>query len=186
VRTAAVPIVFSGLVASTTVGALITTSITKKFNFGSFSPDIAGQTIYNALFANYEATGVQIFAQAIGYGGACAIAIPGLQLAGAAIIITGTVITHAAAVPQYGRLLLMCTVDVLLIMERVFWMHEKNITADHVEDACEYYKNNKVVEVHAAVKEILPVWGVFGAFQYDKLREGLKDIIRVHRFKKDI
>jgi hypothetical protein len=185
IRTAAVPIAFSGLAASTTVGALIATSITKKFNFGSFSSNLAGRTISNALFRNYEATGVQLFGQALAIGGGASLAIPGLQILGGVAAVTGTVIVKASAVPQYGRLLLMCTIDVLLIMERVFWMHEDTITAEHIEDACEYYKQEKVDKVHAEVKKILPVWGVLSAYKYDKLRVGLEDIIRVHRFKKD-
>jgi hypothetical protein len=185
VRSAAVPIAFSGLAASTTVGALIATSITKKFNFGSFSSSLAGQTISDALFSNYEATGIQMFGQALAFGGGCSLAVPGLQIVGAAAAVTGSVIVKASSIPQYGRLLLMCTIDVLLIMERVFWLHEDNITADHIQDACEYYKDEKAHQVHAEVKKIIPVWGVLSAYKYDKLRVGLENIVRVHRFKKD-
>ncbi|KAH0280647.1 hypothetical protein KCU91_g861, partial [Aureobasidium melanogenum] len=185
VRTAAVPIAFSGLAASTTVGAMIATNITKTFKFKSFSSNLAGQTIWNALVSNYESTGITMFGQGLAFCGGWALAIPGMQPLGAAAALTGTLIVKASSIPQYGRLLLMCTVDVLLIMERVFWLHEDNITASHIQDACEYYKKEKVDKVHTEVKEILPVWGVLSAYNYTKLEKGLKKIVRKHRFKKN-
>ncbi|KAH0341667.1 hypothetical protein KCU83_g9590, partial [Aureobasidium melanogenum] len=185
VRTAAVPIAFSGLAASTTVGAMIATNITKTFKFKSFSSNLAGQTIWNALVSNYESTGITMFGQGLAFCGGWALAIPGMQPLGAAAALTGTLIVKASSIPQYGRLLLMCTVDVLLIMERVFWLHEDNITASHIQDACEYYKKEKVDKVHTEVKEILPVWGVLRAYNYTKLEKGLKKIVRKHRFKKN-
>lgn len=102
-------------------------------------------------------------------------------------MIAGAAVANTIAVPQYGRLLLMCTVDVVLIMERVYWktlMPNGQATAQDVEEASDWYSKNKVAHVHDDIKALLPVWSIWGAFQYDKLNVGLAKIVEEHRFQK--
>lgn len=176
VRTTAIPIGLNGPAAKINFSALICTETLKIFQYPGFSSDIAARTISNTLINNWEAYGLQVAGQALGAMGM--FGFPGVAMwAGAAAV-------NTMAIPQFGRLLLMCTVDVIIIMERVYWKAEGRTTPENVEDACAWYKE-KVDAVHKDVKPLLPVMsGIWGAFQYDKLKIGLEKIIEKHRFGK--
>jgi len=168
------------------VTAIICTDVLKIFQYPTFNADIALRTISNALLGNWEANAIQMAGQALGSAGAITTGtgvgwIPGVAL------LAGAAVANTVAVPQYGRLLLMCTVDVVLIMERVYWKTLKSngqATAQDVEEACEWYSREKVGGVHEDIKALLPVWSIWGAFQYDKLNVGLAKIVEEHRFQK--
>jgi len=58
IQTTALPIAWSGLIASTTITTLIVKHVLEVFSFNSFSSDIASQIISNTFVGNYESTGV--------------------------------------------------------------------------------------------------------------------------------
>lgn len=58
IQTTALPIAWSGLIASTTVTALIVKHVLQVFSFNSFSSDLASQIISTAMIGNYESTGI--------------------------------------------------------------------------------------------------------------------------------
>jgi hypothetical protein len=186
VRTTAIPIAFSGFAATTTVTAIICTDVLKIFQYPTFNVDIALRTISNALLRNWEANAIQMAGQVLGSAGAIVTGTGVGWLPGVALL-AGAAVANTVAVPQYGRLLLMCTVDVVLIMERVYWktlMSNGQATAQDVEEACDWYSRNRVKAVHEDIKALLPVWNIWGAFQYDRLNVGLAKILEDHRFQK--
>jgi hypothetical protein len=182
VRTTAVPIAFSGCAATTTVSAIICTDILKIFQCSTFNLDIAARAISNAFVRNWEGNGLQIAGQVLTTVG-MVTASTGVGLLPGAAIGVGAAMTSALAIPQFGRLLLMCTVDVILIMERVFWLAEGKPEAKDIETACSWYRENKVVQVQQDVKALLPAWGIWSSYNYDKLKIGLAKIVNKHRFR---
>ena len=185
VRTATVPIAFAGLMATTTVTGLIVKDILKIFQLSEHNGDIALHTISNSLMGNYESNGIYVAANllkvaAVGAVGTGIGVLPGVALG------IGSYGLKLSAVPQFGRLLLMCTIDTILIVERIFWRsHIRKVTAQDVQEACESYKS-RIDEVHGEVKNALPVWAVWNAFQFKNLSLELSRIVDKYRTRKEL
>lgn len=123
--------------------------------------------------------------QALGVAGGAA-AGTGFGIVAGAALLGSAVAVNTLAVPQFGRLLLMCTVDTILIMERVFWANvdgSEDSMESLISAACNYYSAEKREVVHAEVKNFLPTWNLVKAFRTSTIQAGLTDIIRRHRFR---
>ena len=183
VRTAMVPIAFAGLMATTTVTGLIINDILKIFHFSEHGGSIASHMISTLLIGNYESNGIYVAANMLTIAATSSFGTGVGALAGVAFGV-GSYGLKLSAIPQFGRLLLMCTVDTILIMERVFWHCDGRIpTAADIQEACISYET-KIDEVHIEVKNVLPVWGVWGAFQFENLSKELGRIVDKHRLHK--
>ncbi|KAK3671883.1 hypothetical protein LTR78_008249 [Recurvomyces mirabilis] len=184
IRTSALPIAFSGLIASTTITAMIVRDVLKAFHFTGYSTDLAVSTISTMLVGNYESNGVYVAANLLSVATAGSMATVVASPLGLALG-AGSYMLKLSAVPQFGRMLLMCTIDTVLIMERVFWRSTSRAsTLSDLRKACAAYKQ-KMDAVHAAVKNMLPLWSVWDAFQFKKLRTELGRIVDDHRLRKD-
>lgn len=184
IQTTALPIAWSGLIASTTVTGMIVKHVLQVFSFNSFSSDIASQIISTAMIGNYESTGIYAAGSIVNAVAAGAVATGVGAVAGVAMG-AGWYAWKLVAVPQFGRLLLMCTVDTILIMETVFWQcGPRAPLAEDVKLACELYQS-RISHVHEDVKSVLPVWDTWNAFQFEKLKKELAKVIDRHRYKKD-
>lgn len=183
IRTVAVPGYLASIAGTSSVGGLISQHILDIFGFTGISLDLAIKIIGTALTGNKRLYAAEAAAAAANIG--AAFAPTGLGLPAAAIIFGGATMTSLMTVPSWGRMLLMTIVDVILIVERAYWLCEdKQIEASSMEDACQYYSNHKQATVHAEVKAILPTMNVFAAFRYDTLEANIKTLVMRHRFKK--
>lgn len=183
VRTSSIPVAFTATIATTTVTAIIVNQILKTFQYSGTSLSVMIRTLSNALIRNYEANGIQFAGQALTCVGAAAMTTVVAAPAGAAIL-AGAAVVNLVAIPQFARLLLMCTVDTILIMERLFWECDGEApTATQLDDACETYRE-KMGKVHGEVKGLLPVYGFWNAYSYEWLHKELGRIIEKHRFRK--
>lgn len=181
IQTTALPIAWSGLIASTTVTTLIVKHVLEVFSFNSFSSEMASQIISNAFIGNYESTGIYAAGSVVNAVAAGAVATG----VGAAAGFAGWYAWKLVALPQFGRLLLMCTVDTILTMEVCFWLCKGRIPeAEDIKLACEQYQS-RISKVHADVKAVLPVWDTWNAFQFEKLKLALAKVIDQHRYKKE-
>jgi len=183
VRTAMIPIAFSGLMATTTVTGLIVKDVLKVFQFSEYSGDVATHTISNLLIGNYESNGIYVAANVLNIAAAGSLHTGVGALAGVALGV-GAYGLKLSAVPQFGRLLLMCTVDTILIMETVFWQcGTRAATVRDIQEACVSYRS-RMDQVHTDIKSVLPVWGVWDAFRFQNLSRALSRIVDTYRFRK--
>lgn len=183
VRTSSIPVAFTGTIATTTVTALIVSQILKAFQYNGLSLSVMIRTVSNALIRNYEANGIQLAGQILSAVGMGAVGTVAAAPAGAAILVGATVI-NIVAIPQFARLLLMCTVDTVLIMERLFWECDGEApTTNQLDDACDAYRA-KMDHVHRDVKGLLPVYGFWNAYSYDWLHKELTKIVEKHRLRR--
>ena len=181
IQTTALPIAWSGLIASTTVTTLIVKHVLEVFSFNSFSSDMASQILSTAFIGNYESTGIYAAGSIVNAVAAGAVATG----VGAAAGVAGWYAWKLAVIPQFGRLLLMCTVDTILAMEIVFWRcGSRAPEAEDIKLACELYQS-RISKVHEDVKAVLPMWDTWNAFQFEKLKLALAKVIDQNRYKKE-
>ena len=139
IRTSAIPVAFTGVIASAAVSAIICTDILGNFGCPKLNINVASLAISDALLSNYETNILQALAQALNTTGLL-LAETGVGLPASIAMWGGASLVNTIAIPQYGRLLLMLTVDVILIMERVFWAQDQGDTiVELIESACKEY-----------------------------------------------
>jgi hypothetical protein len=183
VLTAALPIAWSGLVASSTVTVFIVKDVLKTFRFESYSADMASQIISTSLVSNSQSNSIYAAGTAVHAATLGAIGTGTGVVVGAALGVAWWA-WKLLVIPQFGRMLLMCTVDTILIMEMVFW--QCGSRAPEVEDikaACMLYLK-KAAQVHDDVKSVLGILDGVKAFQFEKLRFELSKIIDRYRSHK--
>lgn len=183
IRTSAIPIAFTGAIAATTVTSLICTETLNIFGCPTANLDIFTRMISNAFLSNSAANLVQGLAQSLAAAG---VFLSGTGV-GAMAGFGGAALVSTVAVPQYGRLLLLCTVDVILIMQCAFWHKggNSNITSEMVDQACEWYRGI-ASNVHADVRTFLPLYGYRQAFRCQVLKQGVTAIVKKYRFHGNI
>jgi hypothetical protein len=183
VRTSSIPVALTATIATTTVTAIIVNQILKAFQYNGMSMNLMIRTVSNALIRNYEANGIQLAGQALTCIGAGAMTTVAAAPAAIAFF-AGAAVVNIVAIPQFARLLLMCTVDTILIMERLFWECDGEApTAAQLDDTCETYRE-KMDQVHQDVKGLLPVWGIWNAYSYEWLHKEMGSIVEKHRFRR--
>lgn len=189
VRTAAVPLPFSGIVGTPTVSRLIVEHVLQCFGFPKTTPaEVEGvmKKIVSKNRSDYLKVGltqtlsvtVITLAAAIPSGGFGAIA----GIAGCFL-----------SVPPAARMLLKCACDMILILERAFRYDGKYVSVKQIEDAARYYTttlvktfsgNEKGLQqlVHDEVDRLVPLKNVMVGLNFKKLRSGVEDIIYGCRF----
>lgn len=183
VQTAAMPIAWSGLMASSAANVFIVQDVLGTFGYTSYSKDVASQIISTALFSNYKSNGIYITGTVIN-AAAAAAAGTGVGIVAAGALGGMWYASKLVSIPQFARMLLMCTVDTILIMELAWWQCNNEIpTTQHIEAACAIYKNT-VDRVHADVKGVLGIWDSYKAFQFEAVRLEMVKIIDRYRSRK--
>jgi hypothetical protein len=183
IQTAAFPIAWSGLLASSTANVLIVREVLKTFGFDGHSGAMASQIISTSLVSNYQSNGIYITGSVVNAAAFAAVGTGVGAVAGAALG-TAWYAWKVVAIPQFSRMLLMCTVDSILIMEMVFWQcGSRAPEVGDIEAACVLYQR-KVDIVHDEVKQVLGIWSGVKVFQFERLKLELVKIIERHRSKK--
>ncbi|KAF7561120.1 hypothetical protein G7046_g3046 [Stylonectria norvegica] len=191
IRTAAVPLPFSGMIGTPTVSRLICEHVLQCFGFPKTAPVEVEKIMTSIVMGNlknFMAVSVSQFiattAIAIGVG------IPTLGI--------GVIVGAAGslwAMPPTARMLLKCSCDMILILERSFRYEGKYVSLKQIEDAAKYYVNSSIKtfsgkdkllqqQVHDEIDQMIPLKSIKIGFKFNKLRNDVERIIYNNRFGK--
>ncbi|KAH6892489.1 hypothetical protein B0T10DRAFT_438346 [Thelonectria olida] len=191
IRTAAVPLPFSGIIGTPTVSRLICEHVLQCFGFPKATPAEVEKIMKDIVMGNlkkFMAVSLTQFVtvSAIAIGVAIPTAGIGAVL-GAAGCIWGMPIT--------ARMLLKCSCDMILILERSFRYDGKYVSVKQIEDAAKYYTTTVIKtfsgkekrlqqQVHDEIDQLIPLKKVSVGFKFNKLRGSVEEIIYSNRFGK--
>ncbi|KAH6656525.1 hypothetical protein BKA67DRAFT_618608 [Truncatella angustata] len=191
IRTAAVPLPFSGMIGTPTVSRLICEHVLQCFGFPKATPAEVEAIMTNVVMVNFKkfmtvslTQFVVISAVTLGVGFATAGIGTILGIAGCLL-----------SVPPAARMLLKCSCDMILILERSFRYEGKYVSVKQIEDAARYYTSTTIKtfagkdkrlqqQVHDSIDEMIPLKKVHIGLKFNKLRGNVEDIIYASRFGK--
>ncbi|KAF9769948.1 hypothetical protein IL306_012552 [Fusarium sp. DS 682] len=189
IRTAAVPLPCSGLVGTPTVSRLICEHVLQCFGFPKAAPAEIERIMSDIVLSNFKqylrvslSQFAAISAVAVG------VAVPTMGIGiivGAAGCLLG--------LPPTARMLLKCSCDMILILERSFRYDGKYVSIKQIEDAAKYYSKSTIKtfngkekrlqqQVHDEIDQLIPLKKVNVGFRFNKLRSSVEEIIYSNRF----
>jgi hypothetical protein len=97
--------------------------------------------------------------------------------------------------PPAARMLLKCSCDMILILERSFRYEGKYVSVKQIEDAARYYTTTTIKtfagkekrlqqQVHDEIDSLIPLKKMHIGFRFNKLRDSIEDLIYASRFGK--
>lgn len=189
IRTAAVPLPLSGIIGTPTVSRLICEHVLQCFGFPKTTPAEIEKIMSDIVMGNLKSYLKVSLTQ---------FAVIGTITLGAAIPTMGIGAVAGLAgsiwsLPPTARMLLKCSCDMILILERSFRYDGKYVSIKQIEDAARYYttatkktyygkdKRRQQV-VHDDIDTLIPLKKVAVAFKFNKLRNSVEDIIYNNRF----
>ncbi|KAK9424118.1 hypothetical protein SUNI508_03606 [Seiridium unicorne] len=191
IRTAAVPLPFSGIIGTPTVSRLICEHVLQCFGFPKAAPAEIESIMTNVVMGNMKSymthsitQFILVSAVTIGVG----IATAGIgAILGAASCLLG--------LPPAARMLLKCSCDMILILERSFRYEGKYVSVKQIEDAARYYTTTTIKtfagkekrlqqQVHDEIDNLIPLRKMHIGLRFNRLRTGVEDIIYSSRFGK--
>ncbi|KAH8896881.1 hypothetical protein GQ53DRAFT_639405 [Thozetella sp. PMI_491] len=189
IRTAAVPLPFTGMIGTPTVSRLICEHVLQCFGFPKAAPAEVEKIMSDIVMGNLKkfmtVSLTQFFAtSAVAIG----VAIP---TAGIGAILGAA--NCLWSLPPTARMLLKCSCDMILILERSFRYDGKYVSTRQIEDAAKYYTNTTIKtfsgkekrlqqQVHDQIDQLIPLKKVSVGFKFNKLRTGVDEIIYSNRF----
>ncbi|KAI1381013.1 hypothetical protein F4677DRAFT_452602 [Hypoxylon crocopeplum] len=191
IRTAAVPLPFSGVIGTPTVSRLICEHVLQCFGFPKATPAEIEEIMERVVMGNLKSFMTVSLTQMLAVG---AVTI-GVAVATAGI---GSVIGAAGCLiglPPTARMLLKCACDMILILERSFRYDGKYVSVKQIEDAAKYYATTRVrtfagkekrlqQHVHDQIDQLVPLKKFSIGIKFQKLRGGMEEIIYGCRFGK--
>jgi hypothetical protein len=191
IRTAMVPLPFSGMIGTPTVSRIICEHVLQCFGFPKAAPEEIEEVMSRVVMGNLKSFMKVTLAQF----GAVSVAAVGAAVPTLGIGIIVGVIGCVLASPPTARMLFKCSCDMILILERSFRYQGKYVSVKQIEDAAVYYTtattktfSGKEVllqqHVHDEVDRLIPLKKISVGFHFAKLRSGLQDIIYMNRFDK--
>lgn len=189
IRTAMVPLPFSGMIGTPTVSRILCEHVLQCFGFPKALPEAVEDIMSRIVMQNLK----QFMAVTLTQFTAVSTAAVGIAVAtmgiGVLVGITGCFLSA----PPTARMLLKCACDMILILDRSFRYGGKYVTVKQIEDAAKQYVsirtttfggNDKRLQdnVHEQVDLLCPLAKVQVGFKFKKLRSGFEDIIRRNRF----
>jgi hypothetical protein len=193
IRTAMVPLPFSGMIGTPTVSRLICEHVLQNFGFPKAAPEEIDEIMSRVVLGNLRSYMKTSLTQ---FGAVSAVAIGvGIPTMGIGTILGG--VGCILATPPTARMLFKCACDMILILERSFRYQGRYVSIKQIEDGAVYYTtattktfSGKEVllqqHVHDEVDRLIPLKKVSIGFRFGKLRSGLQDIIYMNRFDKSV
>ncbi|KIV98906.1 hypothetical protein, variant [Verruconis gallopava] len=191
IRTAMVPLPFSGMIGTPTVSRIICEHILQCFGFPKAAPEEIEDIMSRVVMGNLK-NFMKVTLSQFGVVSLTAVgtAVPTLGIG----IVVGAIGCILAS-PPTARMLFKCACDMILILERSFRYQGKYVSIKQIEDAAVYYTTAKTKtfsgkevllqqHVHDEVDRLIPLKKVSVGFGFGKLRGGLQDIIYMNRFDK--
>lgn len=191
IRTAAVPLPFSGIIGTPTVSRLICEHVLQCFGFPKATPDEIEKIMSDIVMGNLKTfmkVSLMQFAAVSAVTIGAAIPTAGI---GAVVGIAGCI----WGLPPTARMLLKCSCDMILILERSFRYDGKYVSVKQIEDAAKYYTSNMIKtfagkekrlqqQVHDEIDQLLPLNNFTIGFKFNKLRSAVEETIYSNRFGK--
>lgn len=189
VRTAMVPLPFSGIIGTPTVSRIICEHVLQCFGFPKALPaeveEIMSRIVLGNLKQFMSVTITQFF---VASGAAIGLAIATM---GAGILLGAAGCMIAA--PPTARMLFKCSCDMILILERSFRYGGKYVSTKQIEDAAKQYttittttfggKTKRLQEqVHDEIDKLIPLMQIGLGIRFNKLRSGFEQILYRNRF----
>lgn len=189
IRTAMVPLPFSGMIGTPTVSRILCEHVLQCFGFPKAMPEAVEDIMSRIVMGNLKQFMTVTMSQFMVIGGV-AIGV------GVATMGIGTILGIAgsffAAAPT-ARMLLKCACDMILILERSFRYGGKYVSVRQIDDAAKQYVTMKTMSfagkdrrlqevVHEQVDRLVPLKDVKVGFQFKKLRGGFEQIVQKNRF----
>ncbi|KAF5022643.1 hypothetical protein F66182_5319 [Fusarium sp. NRRL 66182] len=189
IRTAAVPLPCSGMIGTPTVSRLICEHVLQCFGFPKAAPAEIEQIMTDIVMVNlknYLKVSLSQFATVSLVAVGAAVPTMGIGvLVGAAGCLLG--------LPPTARMLLKCSCDMILILERSFRYDGKYVSVKQIEDAAKYYTRSTITafngkekrlqqQIHDEIDQLIPLKNLTVGFKFNKLRASVEDIIYSHRF----
>ncbi|CAM1501428.1 Fc.00g105900.m01.CDS01 [Cosmosporella sp. VM-42] len=191
IRTAAVPLPFSGIIGTPTVSRLICEHVLQCFGFPKTTPAEVERIMSDIVMGNLKNFMKVSLTQ---FGAVSAVAV------GVAVPTLGIGIIVGAAgcilsLPPTARMLLKCSCDMILILERSFRYGGKYVSLRQIENAAKYYTNTTIKtfsgqekllqqQVHDEIDQLIPLKNLAVGFKFNKLRNDFESIIYNNRFGK--
>ncbi|KAF4970313.1 hypothetical protein FSARC_2633 [Fusarium sarcochroum] len=189
IRTAAVPLPCSGMIGTPTVSRLICEHVLQCFGFPKAAPAEIEQIMSDIVMSNlknYLKVSLSQFAavSAVAIG----VAVPTMGI--------GVIVGAAGCLlglPPTARMLLKCSCDMILILERSFRYDGKYVSIKQIEDAAKYYSKSTITtfngkekrlqqQVHDEIDQLIPLKKVAIGFKFNKLRQSVEEVIYSNRF----
>ncbi|KAM0426584.1 hypothetical protein ACHAPT_008277 [Fusarium lateritium] len=189
VRTAAVPLPFSGMIGTPTVSRLICEHVLQCFGFPKTTPAEIEKVMSDVVMGNMKdflKVSLTQFASVSAVAVGIAVPTAGIGIVfGAAGCILG--------LPPTARMLLKCSCDMILILERSFRYDGKYVSIKQIEDAAKYYSKTTITsfsgrekrlqqQVHDEVNQLIPLKKVSVGFRFNRLRSSVEEIVYSNRF----
>ena len=181
---AAISIPGADIVGTPTIARLICDAALRSFGFSKIHStemeEIMRQIVWQSMYKFFYRT------------------VPVLAMTVTAMVLAGPVALIPIAVnslistPETARVVVSCSCDIILCLERSFSVHSDWVGSKGVKAAAEWYKINLFDTVHQEVATLIPkynfksspVGGLGQSFQFSKLRIGMEAIIDRHRTSK--
>ncbi|ETN38794.1 uncharacterized protein HMPREF1541_06833 [Cyphellophora europaea CBS 101466] len=193
IRTAMVPLPFTGIIGTPTVSRIICEHVLQNFGFPKATPEAVDEIMSRVVMGNLKSFMKTSLVQ---FGAVSAVAVG----VGVPTLGIGTIVGGAGAIlaaPPTARMLFKCACDMILILERSFRYQGRYVSVKQIEDAAVYYTtattktfSGKEVllqqHVHDEVDRLIPLKKVSVGFRFARLRSGLQDIIYMNRFEQKV
>lgn len=189
IRTALVPLPFSGIIGTPTVSRILCEHVLQCFGFPKAMPEEVDEIMSRVVLGNLRQFMTVTVSQFVVVSGA-SIGIAMGTLGIGAIV---GLVSCFLSTPPTARMILKCACDMILILERSFRYGGKYVSVKQIEDAAKQYvtidtrtfsgKQKKLQDhVHDEVDRLVPLKKVGVGFQFKKLRTGFERIVYENRF----
>ncbi|OBS24629.1 hypothetical protein FPOA_05169 [Fusarium poae] len=189
IRTAAVPLPCSGIIGTPTVSRLICEHVLQCFGFPKTAPAEIERIMTDIVMSNFkEFMKVSLSHFAVVSAVAVGAAIPTMGIG----LIVGAA-NCLFSLPPTARMLLKCSCDMILILERSFRYGGKYVSTKQIEDAAKYYAKETITtfngkekrlqqQVHDEIDHLIPLKKVNVGFKFNKLRSSVEEVVYRNRF----
>lgn len=189
IRTAAVPLPCSGMIGTPTVSRLICEHVLQCFGFPKAAPAEIEQIMSDIVMTNFkEYMKVSLSQFAAVSAVAVGVAVPTMGI--------GVIVGAAGSLfslPPTARMLLKCSCDMILILERSFRYGGKYVSTKQIEDAAKYYAKETITtfngkekrlqqQVHDEIDHLIPLKKLNVGFKFNKLRSSVDEVVYRNRF----
>jgi hypothetical protein len=189
IRTAAVPLPCSGIIGTPTVSRLICEHVLQCFGFPKAAPAEIEQIMSDIVIKNFkDFMKVSLSQFAVVSAIAVGVAVPTLGI--------GVIVGAAGCLlglPPTARMLLKCSCDMILILERSFRYDGKYVSIKQIEDAARYYAKTTITtfsgkekrlqqQVHDEIDQMIPLKKLTVGFKFNKLRSSVEEVVYNNRF----
>jgi len=188
IRTAMVPLPFSGMVGTPTVCRIICEHVLQCFGFPKAMPEEVEDIMSRIVLGNLK----QFMTVSLTQFMITSVASIGLMVGTMGVGALLGLASCFLSTPPTARMLLKCSCDMILILERSFRYSGKYVSTKQIDDAAKQYvsintttfggKEKRLQEhVHEEVDKMIPLAKVAVGFRFSKLRTGFEHIVYKNR-----